>query len=176
MQELTTLNVTMRIITDKNIDQLETMNSININSFTDFDKEMLPILTSLKSEILQPSASIAQEEGIAPEEASEQEPVETIDDSINKQFVQLAQVIDNNFVKSEQEQAQEQLEEISLDELIPKPATENAIGENDIINPENSLIKFQEDTTEDSVKSSGEQSSDQSGSQPKVITLSEKLQ
>jgi len=173
MQELTTLNVSMRIITDKNIDQLESMNSININSFTDFDKEMLPILTSLKSEIIQPSIPMpetpetpeTQEEAIK-NAASEEEPVNTTEESINQQFVKLAQVIDDNFIKTEQEQAREQLEEISLEELIPKsnstPAISN-VGVNDIINPENSLSKFQEDEMDQSGQSGQSGQSDSSG-------------
>jgi DNA-directed RNA polymerase II subunit RPB2 len=173
MQELTTLNVSMRIITDKNIDQLESMNSINITSFTDFDKEMLPILTSLKSEIIQPSIPMpetpetpeTQEEAIK-NAASEEEPINTTEESINQQFVKLAQVIDDNFIKTEQEQAKEQLEEISLEELIPKPNSTPAIsnvGVNDIINPENSLSKFQEDEMDQSGQSGQSDSSGQSG-------------
>ena len=189
MQELGTLNINMRIITDKNIDQLSSMNYINIDNFSEFDKEILPIQTNVKSEILEPS-----EEAQEAQEAQEAEPVEgvegveapeavqeiesiagvempanpNIENTITANSSQLGQVINDNFVQTPEEQAQseaqEQLEEISLDELVPKPNTVGAVGAvgtNDIVNPEDNLTKFNEEAEELDLANSG-----QSGSEP----------
>ena len=88
-----------------------------------------------------------------------------------------------------QTQAQDRLEEISLDTLIPKP---NSIANvtNDIINPEDNLTMFNEDAAKEDAANSGQSGvlgsqsgesgsqsgesgsqSGESGSQSKVIKL-----
>ena len=197
MQELATLNINMRIITDKNIDQLSSMNYINIDSFSDFSKEIIPIQTKIKSELLAPSATPQQPEASdasqqpeapdAPEaseepEAEEIEPVAevempaepqeptpevinpNVESTITANSNQLGQVINDNFVQTPQEQsqsqAQEQLEEVSLEQLIPKP---NTVTVNDIVNPQDNLTAFNEDAAKEDAAYSGQ--SGESGSQ-----------
>ena len=192
MQELATLNINMRIITDKNIDQLSSMNYINIDSFSEFDKEIVPIQTKIKSEILEPSLTPQQPDAPdAPDAPQEIEPVAGVEMPANSS--QLGQIINDNFVQTPQEQAQTQLqdrlEEISLDTLIPKP---NSIANvtNDIVNPEDNLSIFKEDAAKEDAANSGQSSesgsqsgesgsqsgesgsqSGESGSQSKVIKL-----
>jgi hypothetical protein len=206
MQELATLNINMRIITDENIDQLSSMNYINIDSFADFSKQIAPIQTKIKSELMQASAT--PQEPDAPDDAEEAEeaeeppdaadaaeeiepaagvemPEEPIPEVINQKVEsaitanssQLGQVINDNFVQTPEEQAQsqaqEQMEEISLDKLIPNQTSQipnsQAISVNDIVNPEDNLSKFNEEAAmnDESGSQSGESGSQsgESGSQ-----------
>ena len=94
-----------------------------------------------------------------------------VENTITANSSQLGQVINDNFVQTPEEQAQseaqEQLEEISLDELVPKPNTVGAVGAvgaNDIVNPEDNLTKFNEEAEELDLANSG-QSGSESGSQ-----------
>jgi hypothetical protein len=186
----------MRIITDKNIDQLSNMNYINIDSFSDFSKEIIPIQTKIKSELMQASATPQEPE--APDDAEEVEeppdaaeeveepaagvemPEEPIPEVINQKVEsaitanssQLGQVINDNFVQTPEEQAQsqaqEQLEEVSLDKLIPNQTSQipnsQAISVNDIVNPEDNLSKFNEEAAiNDESGSQSAESGSQSG-------------
>jgi len=207
MQELATLNINMRIITDENIDQLSSMNYINIDSFSDFSKQIVPIQTKIKSELIQASAT--PQEPDAPDNAEEAKEAEVpappdtadaadeieptagvempeaqtpevinqnVDNTITANSSQLGQVINDNFVQTPQEQAQsqvqEQMEEISLDKLIPNQTPQipnsqvnsQAISVNDIVNPEDNLSKFNEEAAmnDEAISQPGESSS-QSG-------------
>ena len=168
------------------------MNYINIDSFSEFDKEIVPIQTKIKSEILEPSLTPQQPDAPdAPDAPQEIEPVAGVEMPANSS--QLGQIINDNFVQTPQEQAQTQLqdrlEEISLDTLIPKP---NSIANvtNDIVNPEDNLSIFKEDAAKEDAANSGQSSesgsqsgesgsqsgesgsqSGESGSQSKVIKL-----
>jgi DNA-directed RNA polymerase II subunit RPB2 len=207
MQELATLNINMRIITDENIDQLSSMNYINIDSFSDFSKQIAPIQTKIKSELMQasatpqePEASDDVEEAEEPSEAADaaeeiepaagvempKEPTPevinpNVESAITANSSQLGQVINDNFVQTPEEQAQsqaqEQMEEVSLEQLIPNQTPQipnsqvnsQAISVNDIVNPEDNLSKFNEEAAmnDDAVSQPGESSSQsgESGSQ-----------
>jgi hypothetical protein len=201
MQELATLNINMRIITDENIDQLSSMNYINIDSFSDFSKQIAPIQTKIKSELMQasatpqePEASDDAEESEEPPDAADaaeaanaaeeiepdagvempEEPIpevinQNVESAITANSSQLGQVINDNFVQTPEEQAQsqsqEQMEEVSLDKLIPNSQVNSqAISVNDIVNPEDNLSKFNEEAAiNDEAGSQSAESGSQSG-------------
>ena len=60
IQELSTLNINMRIITDKNVDKLSTMNALSIDNLDDFDKEQIIKSQSIKKDTILPEISLEE--------------------------------------------------------------------------------------------------------------------
>ena len=80
IQELSTLNINMRIITDKNINQLSSMNATNIDNLEEFDKESIITNQPLKSETLNPEESV---------EALQDRQDETLEETIASNIIDL---------------------------------------------------------------------------------------